>query len=89
MKVVKLKTESRTPKGTTGARRARRTGRTPAVVYGDGKEPEHVSVDTHDFVGALDHGARVIEHLELPHEGRLEHLCGRDEVAGDPAQQVR
>lgn len=64
MKVVTLKTETRETDGTTGARRLRRSGRLPAVLYGDGKDAVHIALDTHDFTKAVDHGARVID-LEL------------------------
>ena len=61
MKVVTMKTLARSPKGTSGARRARRAGRLPAVIYGEERTNEHVSLDMHDFTVALDHGARVID----------------------------
>jgi len=61
MKVVTMKTEARDPKGTTGARRSRRAGRMPAVVYGDGATPMHVSLDARDFTQAVERGARVID----------------------------
>ena len=51
----------RQPPAGLGTRRARRAGRLPVVVYGDGKAPEHLSVNTRDFTLALERGARVID----------------------------
>jgi large subunit ribosomal protein L25 len=64
MKVVTLKTGTRNPNGTAGARRLRRAGRLPAVLYGDGKDAVHLDIDAREFTKAVDHGARVID-LEL------------------------
>ena len=71
MKVVKLKTLDRESEGTSGARRMRRAGRLPAVVYGDDRDSRHVSVSTHDFERALTAGARVLD---------LEGEAGRSRV---------
>ena len=60
MKVVTMKGEARESGGTPVARRLRRAGRLPAVVYGDGA-PEHVSLDMHTFRHALDGGARLVD----------------------------
>lgn len=61
MKVSKLKSEPREGRGTSAARRVRRQGRVPAVVYGEGAPAEHIAVDAHDFRIAVDHGARVVD----------------------------
>ena len=61
MKVVTLKTEPRDPKGKGGARRARRAGQLPGVVYGEGRPPRHVAVGMREFVRAVEHGARVLD----------------------------
>jgi large subunit ribosomal protein L25 len=61
MKVVSLKSEPRTETGKSGARRARRGGNVPAIVYGEGKEPETIALPQHAFRMAIDAGARVID----------------------------
>jgi len=61
MKVVSLKSETRTETGKSGARRARRNGAVPAVVYGEGKPPETIALPQHEFRMAVDAGARVID----------------------------
>jgi len=55
-----LPAEGRGELGSTGARRLRRVGRLPAVLYGHGMEPMHLSVDRTQFEHLLTHGARVV-----------------------------
>lgn len=50
---VTLVAEPDRPTGTRAARRLRRAGRIPAVVYGKGIEPIHVSVDAKELRGAF------------------------------------
>jgi len=75
MKVVTMKTENRSPNGTSEARRTRRGGRLPAVIYGEEKGCEHVSLDMHDFTVELGRGARVID---LSGEAGVQRVLLRD-----------
>jgi large subunit ribosomal protein L25 len=50
---IELSVQARTDVGKTAARRLRRQGRIPAVVYGKGTESLPVSVDATEFVRAL------------------------------------
>jgi len=61
MKVVTLKAQQREARGTGEARRVRHAGGIPAVVYGEGGVPSHITVDTKSFRHAVEHGARVID----------------------------
>ena len=61
MKVVTLKALEREPGGSAGARRTRRAGQMPAVVYGEGEIPSHITVDSATFRHAVESGARVID----------------------------
>ncbi len=56
-----LSTENRTKLGTRYNRRLRAAGRLPAVVYGHGHDPMHISVDTREFHGILDHHSHLVE----------------------------
>jgi large subunit ribosomal protein L25 len=56
-----LKTETRKDTGSKSAQRLRKKGKTPAVVYGHGREPVSIALDTHDFVEGLHHGHRVMD----------------------------
>lgn len=53
MSEVKIAAVSRTEFGKGAARRARRDGLVPAVLYGHGSDPIHVSLPSHDILLAL------------------------------------
>ena len=61
MEIVKLHVEMREAKGTRAARRLRREGKLPAVIYGHGENPENVAVDVEDISNLLEHGVHVAE----------------------------
>lgn len=67
MPEVRIAAEPRTEFGKGGARRTRRAGRIPAVLYGHGTEPRHISLPTREFEHALrtDAGLNVLLTLEL------------------------
>ena len=66
MAEVRLNAETRTEFGKGGARRTRRAGKIPAVIYGHGAEPRHVSLPAREFTNAVRHGgANVLLTLEL------------------------
>lgn len=50
---IKLEAESRSEFGKGAARRARRAGRVPAVMYGHGTDPVHITLPAHDTLLAL------------------------------------
>ena len=56
MSEIRLSAEPRTEFGKGGARRTRRAGKIPAVIYGHGAEPRHVSLPAHEFTNAIRHG---------------------------------
>jgi large subunit ribosomal protein L25 len=63
---VRIAAEPRTEFGKGGARRTRRAGKIPAVLYGHGSDPRHISVPTRDFENALrTDGANVLLDLQL------------------------
>jgi len=63
---VRLNAESRTEFGKGGARRTRRAGKIPAVIYGHGAEPRHVSLPAREFTNAVRHGGvNVLLTLDL------------------------
>ena len=66
MAEVRLSAESRTEFGKGGARRTRRAGKIPAVIYGHGADPRHVALPAREFTNAIRHGgANVLLTLEL------------------------
>jgi large subunit ribosomal protein L25 len=68
---VRIKAEPRTEFGKGPARRERRAGRVPAVLYGHGTDPRHVSLPGHEVLLAL-RTANVLIRLEgLPGGSQL------------------
>jgi large subunit ribosomal protein L25 len=68
---VRIAAEPRTEFGKGPARRERRAGRVPAVLYGHGSEPRHVSLPGHEVLLAL-RTANVLIRLEgLPGGSQL------------------
>ncbi len=59
-RVLAVKAEQRSGSGTSVARRLRRSGAVPAVVYGDGKPGLSIQLDRHQFVKTM--GAHLDEH---------------------------
>ena len=53
MSEVRIAAEPRTEFGKGAARRTRRAGKVPAVLYGHGADPEHISLPGHDLMLAL------------------------------------
>jgi large subunit ribosomal protein L25 len=63
---VRLSAEPRTEFGKGGARRTRREGKVPAVIYGHGADPRHVALIARDFANAIRHGgANVLLTLDI------------------------
>lgn len=53
MSEVRIAAEPRTEFGKGAARRARRAGKVPAVLYGHGIAPRHINLPGHDLMLAL------------------------------------
>ncbi|HEV7193409.1 MAG TPA: 50S ribosomal protein L25/general stress protein Ctc [Jatrophihabitantaceae bacterium] len=72
MAEIRLPAETRTEFGKGGARRTRRAGKIPAVIYGHGAEPRHVSLPAREFGNAIRHGGtNVLLTLELEGDEQL------------------
>ncbi|MBB4929723.1 large subunit ribosomal protein L25 [Lipingzhangella halophila] len=89
MSEVRIAAESRTEFGKGASRRARRAGRVPAVLYGHGTDPRHITIDNHALMLALKtpnvllrvDGLKGVDNLCLPKavqrdpiKGFLEHV---------------
>ncbi|MGW6131961.1 50S ribosomal protein L25/general stress protein Ctc [Cellulomonas sp. NPDC055163] len=70
MSEVKLVATTRTDFGKGAARRTRRAGRIPAVLYGHGSDPLHVSLPGHETFLALKH-ANALFAIEIDGETTL------------------
>ena len=86
MAEVKLQATKRDETGKGVARRARASGKVPAVVYGRGMDPVAITVDRREFVTALhtDAGMNVLLSLQLEGEAipALARELQRDPVKG-------
>ena len=82
MAEIKIAAESRTEFGKGAARRIRRADKVPAVIYGHGNEPIHVSLPGHDTLMAIRHGgANAVLNIEI--DGKVQ-LALTKQVQADP-----
>jgi len=81
----KIAAESRTTFGKGVARKLRAAGKVPAVVYGHGTDPQHVSLPAHE-VALLLRKANAILDLQL--DGGSNQLALVKDVQKDPLRQI-
>ncbi|QGK68685.1 50S ribosomal protein L25/general stress protein Ctc [Allosaccharopolyspora coralli] len=71
MSEVRLSVEPRTEFGKGAARRTRRAGKIPAVLYGHGSDPKHLSLPTVEFARALrENGQNAVLTLDVSGSGK-------------------
>ncbi|QHI68516.1 50S ribosomal protein L25/general stress protein Ctc [Tichowtungia aerotolerans] len=80
---AKMIVSSRELKGSSNARRMRRDGQIPGVVYGDGGEARPVSLPAHEFEQMLHHHAGEQMMVEIELDGKTESVLLKD-VQHDP-----
>jgi large subunit ribosomal protein L25 len=86
MSSEKIVAEKRTEFGKGAARRIRRENKIPAVVYGHGADPIHLSLPGHATMMALkNHGANAL--LELDIDGKIQ-LAMTKQVQVDDVRRV-
>ena len=86
MSAEKITAESRTEFGKGAARRIRRANKVPAVVYGHGQDPVHITLPGHDTMMALKHGgANAL--LQLSIDGK-DTLALTKQVQIDPIRRL-
>ncbi len=81
----KIAAEARTTFGKGVARKLRAAGKVPAVVYGHGTEPKHVSLPAHE-ISLLLRRANAILDLQL--DGGASQLALVKDVQKDPLRQI-
>ena len=84
MTQVSITAEPRSDFGKGAARRSRRAGLVPAVIYGHGQEIQHVALPDHDLALALRKPGVV---LEVTFEGKTVLAAPRD-VQRDPVRRI-
>jgi large subunit ribosomal protein L25 len=77
---IKLTAETRTEFGKGAARRIRRENKVPAVLYGHGTDPLHVTLPGHDLMIAL-RASNALLSIDL---GSESHLAIAKQVQRDP-----
>lgn len=83
MSEVRIAAEQRTKFGKGGARRTRREGKVPAVLYGHGTSVRHLSLPARELMNAFKRaGANVLLTLEIP--GDADELALPRQVQRDP-----
>lgn len=75
LKEIRLEAEVRTEFGKGAARRIRRDNKIPAVLYGHGTEPVHLTLPGHDTMLALKHANAI---LTLNFDGKQELALAKD-----------
>ena len=84
MSEIKLPAERRSSFGKGAARKIRRDHKIPAVLYGHGTDPVHITLPAHDTALALKH-ANALLSIEL--EGKSQLALAKD-VQRDPIRPV-
>lgn len=80
----KLAAETRTSFGKGAARKIRATGKIPAVIYGHGTDPQHITLPSHE-VSLLLRKANAV--LDLQISGKSQLALVKD-VQKDPVKQI-
>jgi large subunit ribosomal protein L25 len=83
--IREIKAEPRARGGTGGARAVRRQDRVPAVVYGDGRAPENISLNGRELNIIIDRGKFLSTIFELDVGGTKSRVIPR-EVQLDPVR---
>jgi large subunit ribosomal protein L25 len=82
---VRIHAEPRTEFGKGGARRTRRAGKIPAVLYGHGTDPRHIALPAREFAHAIKGGANTLLTLQIDggNELALPKAIQRHPIRGD------
>lgn len=71
MSEVRIAAEPRTEFGKGGARRTRRAGKVPAVIYGHGQAPRHIAMPARDFSNIIKQGINTLISIDLDGKSEL------------------
>ncbi len=81
MSEISIKAEPRTEFGKGAARRIRRAAKVPAVLYGHGADPQHLSLPGHELMLALKNPNAL---LSIKVDGSADQLALAKQVQRDP-----
>jgi len=84
---VRISAQPRTEFGKGGARRTRRAGQVPAVLYGHGEAPKHIALPARDFAAAIRHGG-MTQVLDIAVTDGTSHLALPKAIQRDPIKDT-
>src|SRR5262245_34254968 len=84
---VELKATARPRAGKGAARQARREGKVPAVIYGNGETPEAIALDYNDLWKQVLKGHFTSTVLDIDVEGKKNRVIPRD-LQVDPVKDI-
>jgi large subunit ribosomal protein L25 len=84
---VRISAQPRTEFGKGGARRTRRSGQVPAVLYGHGEAPKHIALPARDFAAAIRHGG-MTQVLDIAITDGTSHLALPKAIQRDPIKDT-
>lgn len=87
MSEVKISAEPRTEFGKGGARRTRRAGKVPAVLYGHGEAPKHIALPAREFAAAIRHGG-INQVFNISLGDGMETLALPKAIQRDPLKDI-
>lgn len=73
-----LSATRRNNSGTADARRIRHTGKVPAIVYGEGKDPMAITLEHHLMLANLEHESFYTNILDVKCDGQSEKVVLKD-----------
>lgn len=73
-----LNAETRTSRGKGESRRLRREGKIPAIVYGDGQDPQALTLQHNEVLRNLEHEAFYSHILTLKVDGKVQKVVLKD-----------
>lgn len=85
--VTELKASARPRAGKGAARQVRREGRVPAVIYGDKKTPETISLDYNDLWRTYTKGRFTATVFDISVDGKTHRVLARD-IQLDPVKDI-
>jgi len=84
---VRISAQPRTEFGKGGARRTRRAGQVPAVLYGHGEAPRHIALPAREFAAAIRHGG-MTQVLDIAVSDGSSHLALPKAIQRDPIKDT-
>jgi len=84
---VRITAEPRTEFGKGGARRTRRAGQVPAVLYGHGEAPKHIALPARELAAIIRHGG-LTQVLDIAVSDGTSHLALPKAIQRDPIRDT-